>query len=652
MKQWRFVSGWLSFFLLMVGGLFTSPVYSAESDKNFVTDLNSTYTVTNQGLVNVEHNFTITNQTPTTYVKQYAIRLQQTGLENIKALSQGNSLTPNITTAEDQTNIALAFPDAVVGEGKQRKFSISYTSPQIALITGQVLEVRIPQLADATHYRQRQITLITPLRFGLPYRVDPTPDTTQTDNQTITQTFSSLEQTGVMAIFGQEQIYNLTLRYFLDNPSGSPVTTQIALPPTTAYQELQYQSLEPRPTKVHQDADGNWLAEYLLRPHEQVLVNAVALVRLTLDANPTVPQVPPLTEHTQAREFWPVDHPEITALSSSVKTVAELYQLVIEKLDYTDQNLTQDIVRVGAVTALSQPTQAVCQEFADLFITLVRSKGIPARRVAGFAYTDDERFRPSSLAGDVLHAWAQFFNTTTNTWQSVDPTWEDTTGGIDYFSQFDLNHIAFAFNGLSSSLPYPAGFYKQSDSPTQDVVVTLADSFPDVDPNFKLEIKPNSIFGFNLPGLYKLNITNQSGQAWYWPKIEIKATGSVRVNPEDFSWPQILPFETKELDIFATSPGWKLTPTDFNLSLQLGPDGTSVNLEPETQIVALPAIFKSWSQFVIILSLVSGFTIVTLGVGSLLVLRQKKFRALRGQSQKSQEPNQLLQKPGPTLKQN
>jgi len=544
-----------------------------------------------------------------------------------------------VTINENQTNIALAFPDEIVGEGKVRKFSIRYTSPQIALITGQVLEVRIPEVADRSDYRQRQITLITPLRFGQPYRVSPAPNIIKTGSQVITQEFSNLDQTGVMAIFGQEQLFNLTLRYFLDNPSGSPVTTQIALPPTTPYQELQYQSLEPRPTKIHQDADGNWLAEYLLRPHEQTSVNAVALVKVSLDPNQVVAVVPPLADHTAAKEFWPVDNPEILTLSSSVQTVAELYRLVIEKLDYTDQDLTQNIVRLGATAALSQPNQAVCQEFADLFITLVRSKGIPARRVAGFAYTDDEKFRPSSLAGDVLHAWAQFFNTTTNSWQSVDPTWEDTTGGIDYFSQFDLNHIAFAFNGLASTLPYPAGFYKQSNSPTQDVVVKLADTFPQANPNFKLEVQSNSLFGFNFPGLYKLKITNQTGSAWYWPEAEISSSSQVNFNPKKISWPQVLPFETKEINIFATSSGWKLTPTDFYLSLQLGQDDTIIRLKPENQIMALPAVFKSWEQFVIVLGLVSGFTVVTLTTGSLLVLRQKKLSTLRWQSQKSKKPN-------------
>jgi hypothetical protein len=622
------------FFFICCIQVFTSRTSAAENDQDFITNLHSAYTVNNQGLATVEYEFEITNQTPTTFVKQYAIRLQQTGLENITAVSQGKSLEPNITIDDDQTNIALSFKDKVVGQGKQRKFSIRYTSPQIALITGQVLEVRIPEVANNSQYNQRTITLITPRRFDLPYRVDPKPDSTKTGVQTISQEFTSLDQAGILAIFGKEQIYNLSLRYFLDNPSGSPVTTQIALPPTTQYQELVYHSLDPEPLEVHQDVDGNWLAEYLLRPHGQISVNAAATARIRLDPDLTIPITQPITDHTKAKEFWSIDHPTITNLSSSATTVAELYQLVIEKLNYTDQELTNNITRVGAVGALNQPNQAVCQEFADLFITLVRSKGIPARRVAGYAFIEDEKFRPSSLEGDVLHAWAQFFNTSTNHWQSVDPTWEDTTGGIDYFSQFDLNHIAFAFNGQSSSLPYPAGFYKQHDSPTQDVVVELTDTFPGQDPNFKLEVEPNSILGIKLPGLYKLKITNLTGSARYFAQINVGSESKAMINPSKFFWSSILPFETKSLNIFVTKPGLQLEPILLNLEVQLGEDEKTIELKSPEEVAALPAIFNSWQQFVFIIGLAGGCVILALTTGSLLVLRQKRLRHLRRQSQK------------------
>ena len=43
-----------------------------------------------------------------------------------------------------------------------------------------------------------------------------------------------------------------------------------------------------------------------------------------------------------------------------------------------------------------------------------------------------------------------------NTGKPVDPTWGDTTGGVDYYNFFDLNHIVFAYNGKSSEQPPPA----------------------------------------------------------------------------------------------------------------------------------------------------------------------------------------------------
>jgi len=42
----------------------------------------------------------------------------------------------------------------------------------------------------------------------------------------------------------------------------------------------------------------------------------------------------------------------------------------------------------------------------------------------------------------------------------VDPTWGNTTGGVDYFNTFDFDHLAFVVKGISSTYPVPAGGYK------------------------------------------------------------------------------------------------------------------------------------------------------------------------------------------------
>jgi hypothetical protein len=75
-----------------------------------------------------------------------------------------------------------------------------------------------------------------------------------------------------------------------------------------------------------------------------------------------------------------------------------------------------------------------------------------------------------------MHAWPEYYDQNKQLWIGVDPTWANTTGGIDYFSKLDFNHIVFAINGKNDSYPYPAGSYRPNDVPGKYVQVKFADS--------------------------------------------------------------------------------------------------------------------------------------------------------------------------------
>ena len=85
-------------------------------------------------------------------------------------------------------------------------------------------------------------------------------------------------------------------------------------------------------------------------------------------------------------------------------------------------------------------------EFTDLFIAIAREKGIYSREIQGYGFSLDQKLQPLSLSSDILHAWPEYYDTKTESWIAVDPTWENTSG-INYFSSFDLNHIVFVIHG-------------------------------------------------------------------------------------------------------------------------------------------------------------------------------------------------------------
>src|SRR5258707_13577173 len=103
-------------------------------------------------------------------------------------------------------------------------------------------------------------------------------------------------------------------------------------------------------------------------------------------------------------------------------------------------------------------------EFTDLFIAMARAAGIRAREINGYAYTENKDSEPLSLVADVLHSWPEYWDKYNKEWILVDPTWGNTTHGIDFFHKLDLRHFTFVIHGVNSEFPLSPGSYKLSDS--------------------------------------------------------------------------------------------------------------------------------------------------------------------------------------------
>ena len=511
----------------------------------------------------------------------------------------------------------------MVGEGKIRQFTITYLNPDLAQIHGRVLEVAIPRQADPTAYDHTTVILNTPLSYGSPSRVTPNSNYSATfkGNQ-VQLTFSDLNGSGVWAIFGTEQVFDLKFRYFLENNDSQPVLMQVALPPDTAFQRLNYTQLDPKPKEIELDEDGNWLATFYLGGNTAQTVTASATALLTLEPNNLVPIPSPQPFHTQAQPFWDINNSTLQALAKEYTTPQSIYDYVVNTLEYSLPESTDQLQRKGAVQALSASAQTACQEFSDLFIALARANHIPSRLVTGYAYTENSDLRPLSLVEDVLHAWPEYWQVEKNIWQPIDPTWENTTGGVDYFNQFDLNHIVLAINGKSSSLPYPAGSYKTAENSEKTLEVTFGTVFPVQRPDITVVVEPHQTAVSQLPGFYDLKLENITGAAWYDVSFDVTAGGSqVRV----FSSTQLkalLPYQTVTIPLFVynTQGTWP-TKDQLTITVKVGQDQV---LSTDAEITNAPYFTQYLAHPYTLASLGALFVLLALGTGSLLVLRRKR----------------------------
>lgn len=555
---------------VLVLTIFVGRTQPVQADENFNIALMSSYTVQNSGVTTIEQQFTLTNKTPTLYASQYAIELGSSKIENVKVFDKSGPIPANVVSTDKKTSISIAFENFSVGEGKKREFTVQFESPDIAIISGNVVEVYIPRFSDLARYDSYRVELRVPERFGQPARVNPPADLTAVQNGNTVLEFNNLGDHGVTALFGEKQIYDFSLLYHLENPTTSIGLAQIALPPDTSYQKVQYLNLDPRPKQMDRDADGNWIATYEVSAGRETEVQLNGKVSVYLSPQGDVPNQIPSSAHTDGSKYWPLEDNRIKELAQKYATARDIYDFVVSSLTYNFAKINGPVTRLGAAEALSEPLQAACQEFTDLFVAIAREAGIPARRITGYAYTENSRLRPLSLVDDILHAWPEYYDSQTQQWIAIDPTWGNTTGGLDYFSQLDFNHVTFAINGVSDTLPYPAGSYKRSTEKTKDVDVTFGkdEPLPDLSVSYNFKKKPFWLAPFK--NQYTVLVSNDTGVAWY--NLSLAASTDlpdVQVAQLPDNIPVLLPYQTIEVPLELTGADWmRLKPVRLTLNLQ------------------------------------------------------------------------------------
>jgi len=442
----------------------------------FATDVTVNYKIEEGGTTFVSHLISLENLFSDLYATSYSLVLDNIEPKNISVFEGSKALPFKLSKEGAKNSLTIDFPEALVGKGEKRIFTVLFEEAGFAARTGEVWEISIPRLSSDENFRSYNVSFSVPATFGTEAYISPKPKEVKTEEGRVIYFFEKedVERTGVTAGFGAFQVFSFTLNYHLENPLSKSAKVDIALPPDTALQRVYYQVVNPKPENIYVDSDGNWLATFVLKSRERIDVEVKGIVQI-FAAPRSFPgtREETLQENLKEREFWETSNPKIKELAEKLKTPAAIYDYVWQTLSYDYERVRPNVERFGAVKALENPTNAICMEFTDLFIALARSAGIPAREINGYAYTENPEIQPLSLVADVLHAWPEYWDESKKAWIPIDPTWASTTGGVDFFSKLDLRHFTFVIHGKDPQKPYPPGSYKLGPNPQKDVFVSF-----------------------------------------------------------------------------------------------------------------------------------------------------------------------------------
>lgn len=520
------------------------------------------YLVSLSGQATATHQITFTNNLSQIFPTEYKIEILGLSLSDLSASDDEGNILTDFSSKDGLSTIKVKFNKASVGKNQKTTIKLIYRIADLAKNKGKTWEIVLPKTFNKSPTKS-QINLKTPSEFGsLSFAsVSAKFEDGLTHNTTTFQNNSSSE---ILIIFGNYQLFDFSLNYHLKNPSLNKITSEIALIPDTYSQSVFYKSISPSPKGINIDTDGNWLAQYEINPQQELNIIATGQVKTGLRLSESSNN---LENYLQSQKFWPTSDPQIQSLLDKVSTPRSIYDYVISTLQY-DYNRIENSSRLGAIEALNKPQNALCTEFTDLFVTLSRAKGIPAREIQGFAYSSDQKIKPLNLNNDILHAWPEYYNVGENSWKAIDPTWGKTTGGIDYFNNLDLNHITFVTHGLDSEYPLPAGSY-QKDENTKSVFIDFATEDLKYEQTF-----PVAFFDKN-----KLILQNQSPNS----------QKNITISSEKLSFSQnldtILPYSSLELKLpkmsFLSSLSTNNQKITFNLTNLEGQNSVqSLNYPP------------------------------------------------------------------------
>jgi hypothetical protein len=449
------------FFLALIIFLLSFPKVIFAADE-FDISQQIRYQINESGQATVTQHIELTNNYSQIYPKEYQITLSSNKIENITGSDDLGNIIQKIDQQNDSTSINIVFNQANTGKGQITKFNLSYNIKDLAQSKGNTWEIALPENQSAGHQNQTETYINIPSSFGNLSFASVSPQNNITLNNQTELYFKSISKAQkILLIFGDYQLFDFKFKYFLKNDTFEVKEMSVPFPPETDSQKITYRSINPTPKNIEVDNDGNFLAKYVIPPSQEIEINLDGQAKI-IHTNLNYAEIKPQL-YTTSKLFWETNNSSLITIASQLKTVKDIYTYVVNTLNYKTNNY-DSASRQGAAMAITFPQQSLCTEFTDLFVTLCRIKGIPAREVEGFAYSNNTKIKPVNINTDVLHAWPQYYDSSKQAWVSIDPTWEKTTNGVDYFNDLDPNHFAFVFHGLDSQQPTPPGSYKNNQN--------------------------------------------------------------------------------------------------------------------------------------------------------------------------------------------
>jgi transglutaminase-like putative cysteine protease len=395
----------------------------------------------------------------------------------VKRSNGSNYTNYSIDSSGSNPVIDLKF-DRDIEFGIPFNVNISYRSKGVIYKSGKVRDIFIPGFSEDFVFSDSEkaevinTTVRIPKNLGnISFAIPNGKITAEGDFNIVTFNKEDLVGRSGWIEIGTEQVYEFSITQ--NFPKSNDIifgtnTYKVVLPRNiksgNITQDVFFTEISPKPVAIYEDENGNLIGEFTVPSKDSGTLSVKGYAKLTkveIDYSTykgAVSSIPIdiINLNTAPGDYWESNHSSIKQAAieaigdldpktAPVFSIAEkLYEYVIEKIDYSNIKRFGINERQGALKTL-QGGAAVCMEYSDLYIALLRSLGIPARAVLGYGYTGIDSTDSSE------HQWVEVYIPELG-WISVDTTWGESApelvGG-------DLNHFYVHVASKDPNTPAP-----------------------------------------------------------------------------------------------------------------------------------------------------------------------------------------------------
>ncbi|MCD4784208.1 MAG: hypothetical protein K8T10_10345 [Candidatus Eremiobacteraeota bacterium] len=261
-------------------------------------------------------------------------------------------------------------------------------------------------------------------------------------------------------VTGDKQNFDLQYKVEYKNNGTKPIGLEIRFPIVenkTPHQIVTKMDIYPKPSAMNLNENCKFVVFKWkeIAPDKSVKFGynariACKRVLYNVDANKVTDYVPDkYKKYLNSNNRMPAKNPVVKKLARSIISgESRSYYRVLKFYDFVRKLKFKIKEKPGKVLEVIRTRICQCSDATDLFITLCRSIGIPARYVGGFYLKTTDQSTPDT------HAWAEVYFHPYG-WVPVDPTmgrFDDYTG-FTRFSEIEAPYIILWKN---SSNPFKA----------------------------------------------------------------------------------------------------------------------------------------------------------------------------------------------------